>query len=262
MTKLLSVIKGKTPGPRRILIYGVHGIGKSTFGAKAENPIFVQTEEGLADIECHKFPMAETFRDIMDAVTALYLEEHDYKTLVLDSGDWAEHLIWADVVARHNLRGKKTIGSIEEIGYAKGYTMALTQWREMLDGFDGLVRKRGMSIIIIAHAKIERFQDPESEAYDRYSPRLHKHAAHMVQEWCSEVLFANYKVHTVKRSDSFDSEKEKSRAIGSGERILRTTERPAFLAKNRLGLPDEIPLDYEAFAAYVRGDKQEQKGTP
>jgi hypothetical protein len=109
-----------------------------------------------------------------------------------------------------------------------------------------------MTVVLIAHAKIEKFENPETVPYDRYSPRLHKLASALVQEWADEVLFATYKVHTIKVDEGFN--KAKHNGVSTGERIIRTVERPAHVAKNRLGLPEEIPLDYRVFAALVRGE--------
>ena len=106
-----------------------------------------------------------------------------------------------------------------------------------------------MTVILIAHAKIERFENPETESYDRYVPRLHKYARAVVQEWCDEVLFATYKVYTKVTDEGFN--RKKAKGMGSGERVIRTTERPAHLAKNRLNLPDELPLDWPAYAQYI-----------
>ncbi len=60
------------------------------------------------------------------------------------------------------------------------------------------------------------------------------------------------KVHTKTTTEAFD--RKRVQGVGSGERTLRTTERPAHVAKNRVGLPDELPLDYRLYAASVRGE--------
>ncbi len=248
MTLLAQVQSGRAVAPRRIMLYGTHGIGKSTFGSMAEKPVFIQTEDGLGEIDCDRFPLAENYAQVIDALGALYTEEHDYKTVVIDSLDWLERLIWAEVCR------KRGVQSIEDIGYAKGYAFALTQWREVLDGLSALrdpVNGRGMQIVLIAHAKIEKFENPETDSYDRYSPRLHKLASAIIQEWCDEVLFATYRVHTRQVDEGFD--RKVAKGIGSGERIIRTTERPAHVAKNRLNLPDELPLDYREYAAFLPG---------
>lgn len=246
MKLLEQVQRGRAAAPRRVLVYGTHGIGKSTFGSMAERPIFVQTEDGLGGIDCERLPLATRYGDVLNALCELYSEPHEYRTVVIDSLDWLERLIWAEVCARRGVE------SIEDIGYAKGYTFALTQWREVLAGLEALRNDRGMMVILIAHAKIERFENPETEGYDRYSPRLHKLASAIIQEWCDEVLFATYRVHTRKVDEQFG--RAQHRGVGTGERIIRTTERPAHVAKNRLSLPDEIPLDYRIYAAFVRGE--------
>ncbi len=242
-TLLEKVLSGVRPAPRRVMLYGVHGIGKTTWGSQAARPVFVQTEDGLGGIECARFPLAETYAQVIEALSALYAEAHDYQTVVIDTLDWLERLIWADVCR------KRGVESIEDIGYAKGYVFALTEWREVLEGLNALRNARGMTVILIAHSQIEHFEDPETDSYDRYAPRLHKHASAIVQEWCDEVLFATYKVHTKQVEEGFG--RKKSKGIGSGERVVRTTERPAHVAKNRLNLPDELPLDYAAYAAHL-----------
>ncbi|MBI5864925.1 MAG: ATP-binding protein [Planctomycetes bacterium] len=245
--KLLNQIqRGKTVAPRRALVYGVHGVGKSTFGSMAERPIFVQTEDGLGTIECEKFPVAIQYTDVIAALSALYSEEHEYRTVVIDSADWLERLIFADVCK------KRGVESIEDIPYGKGYVFALTNWREVLQGLDALRNERGMTVILLAHAQIERFANPETDTYDRYSPRLHKQASALVQEWCDEVVFATYAIHTKTTDEGFG--RKRVQGIGTGERVIRTTERPAHVAKNRLNLPDEIPLDYSVYAAFARGE--------
>ena len=50
MSMLESIQSGRESKPPRIMIYGSEGVGKSTFGASAPNAIFVQTEDGLGEI--------------------------------------------------------------------------------------------------------------------------------------------------------------------------------------------------------------------
>lgn len=117
-----------------------------------------------------------------------------------------------------------------------------------------------MTIILIAHARIERFENPETDTYDRYTPRLHRLASQLIMEWCDEVLFAAYRVHTKQTDAGFD--RKRTQAIGTGERILRTTERPAHVAKNRLNLPAELPLDWDAYARFftpIKGEVHDGK---
>jgi hypothetical protein len=243
MTGLASILTGSTPGPRRILIYGTAGIGKSTFATCAPAPVVLQTEDGLGGIDCHKFPVAHSIDEVMSALAALFDGDHAYRTVVIDSLDWLERLIWAKVCA------DRQVTTIEDIGYGKGYTFALPLWRDVIDGLAALRERRGMTVILIAHTRIERFENPETEPYDRYVPRLHKTASALITEWCDEVLFATYKVFTKATDEGFHQ--KRVQGLGTGERVLRTTERPAHVAKNRLALPDELPLAWSAFARHL-----------
>lgn len=136
--------------------------------------------------------------------------------------------------------------SIEDAGYGKGYVAALNLWRQYIDGLNALRDDRGMAVVQIAHTDIKRFDSPEHDPYDRYVIKLHARAAALLQEHSDIVLFANYRISTVKADVGFN--KKVSRAVGSGERVIHTVERPAFLAKNRYDLPDTLPLEWSAFA--------------
>ena len=250
MSLMDMINKGPTPGPRRLMVYGVHGVGKSTFGASAPESIFIPTEDGLADIDCDSFPLCHTLEEAQAAMRAVFSETHDYKTLVIDSLDWMERMVWESVC----LAGGKQ--NISDFGFGKGYAMALAEWQKILAMLDKIRDRQDMHVLLLAHAKIERFENPETEAYDRYSPRLHKGASGIVQEWASEVLFANYKVFT-KTKDEGGFRGERTIGIGTGERVLRTSYRPAHEAKNRLALPDEIPLDWAALAKHFPENKED-----
>ncbi|MFH1680590.1 MAG: ATP-binding protein, partial [Candidatus Eisenbacteria bacterium] len=243
MKLLEQVTRGKTPAPRRVLLYGTHGVGKSSWAAQAPRPVFLQTEDGLGEIDCNRFPLTTSFAGAMQVLSELYREPHPYQTMVVDSLDWMERLIWEAVCQKHGVE------SIEDIGFAKGYVFALTQWRDLLDGLSALRDHRSMTVILIAHSRIERFENPETESYDRYVPRLHKLAGPLVQEWCDEVLFATYKIYTKTTERGFN--RKRTQGVGTGERIVYTQERPAHVAKNRLNLPDPIPLNWEAYAQHI-----------
>ncbi|MBN1512121.1 MAG: AAA family ATPase, partial [Phycisphaerae bacterium] len=76
MKLLEQVQRGPVAAPRRTLLYGVHGVGKSSWGAIADAPIFIQTEDGLADIDCQRFPLATKYADVLAALGELYTEPH------------------------------------------------------------------------------------------------------------------------------------------------------------------------------------------
>ena len=245
MSLLETIQSGRENRPPRIMIYGSEGIGKSTFGANAPAPIFIQTEDGLGEINCRKFPMSKAISDVIGQLTALRDEQHDFQTIVIDSLDWLERLIFDEVCREYGVR------SIEKAdgGYGRGYTHALTHWRKVIALLNELRDKRGMVVVLIAHAKVERFEDPESAAYDRYTPRLNKHSASLICEWVDTILFATRRFRVQKENAGFSGERTIAAPIGAagGERIVRTVGSPACIAKNRHGLPAELPLSWEAF---------------
>lgn len=232
--------RGRVSAPRRTLLYGVQGIGKSTWAASAPEPIFLPTEEGLNDVDTSSFPVLRTWQDVTGAVEALYTKQHSFKTVVIDTLDWLEQIIWRELCAVEKKQ------NIEAFGYGKGYTMVLPYWRYLLEGLDALRSDRGMHVILLAHSEIKRFESPTTPAYDRFGPRIHKAAAAVLQEWCDEVLFANWRVFV----SAVDADKDKGRGIGTGERVVHTTEQPYCAAKNRLGLPETLPLTWEDYAKH------------
>ena len=244
MSLIGSITKGREQQPPRIMIYGSEGVGKSTFASLAPNPVFIQTEDGLSEIDTSKFPLARTFEDVVMQLQAVRDEQHEYGTLVIDSLDWLERLVWDRVCADYGVK------SIEKAdgGYGKGYVHALTYWRQIVSILNDIRSKRGMAVVMIAHAAVERFEDPEHAAYDRYTPRLHKKACSLVCEWVDAVLFASRRLRV-------DSTTGKAAPVGAdgGERILRTNGSPACIAKNRFGLPTELPLSWAAFVEALKG---------
>jgi hypothetical protein len=239
-----------------LVLYGTEGIGKSTFAAGAPNPVFVPTEDGLGEIDCAKFPLAANYDQVVAALTELRTQQHEFETVAIDSLDWLERLIWDKLCAEFG------VNSIEKVdgGYAKGYTHALTHWREILNHLDALRTGRVMVVVLIAHSKIEKFEDPESPPYDRYTPRLHKHAAALVSEWADAVLFATRRFRTQTDDAGFNRKRTIAHAIGrdGGERVLRCVGGPACVAKNRYGITEDLPLAWAAFMAALTAQHHQQ----
>ena len=238
MTSILSSItRGRTLDAPRIILYGMEGIGKSTFAANFPSPIFIQTEDGLGMIDCAKFPLAKTFDEVFQELVALETEPNEFKTIVIDSLDWLERLIW-DKVAQDS-----KVNNIEQIGFGKGYTMALTFWRIVLDHLETL-HKQGKIILLLAHAVAEDYSDPEVSSLKRFTPRLHKTARSLVAEYVDVILLA-------------------TRAFGAAKgdqnnpRIVRTEASPYQVAKSRFSIPAELPLDADAVLYSIKQAQNE-----
>ena len=239
---LASLNRLSAPKPPRIVIYGPHGIGKNSFAGSAPRPVLINIEDGHPSGQpIDAFPKAENFQDVMDAMAALYAELHDFETLVVDSLDWLEPLVWAETVRRNNVANpSKPWASIEDAGYGRGFVATLDVWREYLDAINALRNDKGMAVIQTAHAEVKRFDSPETEPFDRYQIKLHEKAAAIVQEQCDIVAFGNYRVSISKSDVGFN--KKVARAVGGAQRVVFLEERPAFHAKNRYSLPASVDL--------------------
>lgn len=248
---LASIQRGPRLLPPKLCLYGVGGIGKTTFAAGAPKPIFIQTEDGQGVLDLARFPKIESWAELIEAVGVLYNDKHDFETVVLDSLDFAEPMLWKHTAAAHNEK------DIESFGYGKGYVHAADQFRVLLDGLDALRNERGMAVILIGHSETKKFESPDSSTYDRYQLRLHSRLGHLVHDWSDALLFANYETAVITEKEAFN--RERKRATGRGVRVMYTEERPAFWAKNRYALAPKIEMTW---AAFVGGMGQVEEETP
>lgn len=239
---LSNVKTGTSDFPARILLYAPGGIGKTKYGASAPSPIFIQTEDGLGSIDVPHFPLAKSWEEVEQAMASLYIEPHSYKTLIVDSLDWYEPLIWAQVIKENPNNSKgKVVNDINDYGYGEGYKMATAKWLDFLDKCNKLRIDKGMTIIFLAHDEVKKFDDPEKGTYNYYGPKLNKSGAEKVMEWVDVILFANYQVTIATDKGAFGGP-DKVRILGQGTRVVVTQERPSCMAKNRYNLPSEIQI--------------------
>jgi len=259
-----SISKTRHASPPRIVLHGQEKVGKSTFFAgglvngmrheSAPRPIFIRTEDGLNGIDTDAFPLAETYAQVIEAIGALATEAHDFKTVVIDSADWLERLIHAQVIATCTLevRGTKTMESAHG-GYGKAYGIALSYWREVLSGLDYLNKTRGMIVGLICHSSIVPFNDAINEPIDRIDIKLHKPgkgtgARDLILEWADIIGYAQREVF-VRQQATVDGKKVARGASQAGAtHKLRLDSSPSFVAGNRYGLPDTLPLNWQAFS--------------
>lgn len=230
---LNSLRSGKQKSPYRVMFYGPPGIGKSTWAAMPDT-LMINIEDGLDHIDCVSTPKMESYEQVLDVLDAVIQQDHQFKRIAIDSVDWLEKLIFDYVVRKAN---KETIKNIEDFGYGKGYTFAQAEWRDLVARLEWIRLNKGISIIMLAHSLVKTMYMPDLEPFDKYVVRMHQKSQDILVDWVDVVLFANYFV-------SVDGEKKKAK--GSGERRVYTSPRPAYLAKNRAGLPETIPFQLNA----------------
>lgn len=234
---LNQITRGKVESPHFILAYGPDGVGKSTLAAHAPDPVFIPVEKGTNNLDVARFPTPKSYADVRNALIQLRDEKHNFKTVVVDTADHLEALIWRAVCEAD----PKSEGSIEKVGggYGKGYTEALRTWREFGELCLDLWNK-GINVILLAHSEVKAFNDPYTpQAYDRYQVKVNAKAAAYLRELVEVVLFCNFQTLT--------TEKDKKRGISDGTRVMFTERRASFDAKNRVGLPFELALSWEAY---------------
>lgn len=241
---LAKVTKGKQKKPHRVVGYGPEGIGKSSFAAGAPAPIFLPLEDGTNHLDVARFPKAETWKEAREAIRTLINEKHSYETLVVDTLDALEALLWRHMCERDKFADEKQktpLRDIESYGYGKGYTKALEDWRGFLKDLEALSAK-GVHIILLAHSQVKSFKNPAGEDYDRYELKLHQKASGLIKEWAESVLFMNYETFAKK-----DPGTKRVKAFDNGARLIFTERRAAYDAKHRGNLPESLPLSWTDF---------------
>lgn len=230
---MLSITRGPRLRALGVVLYGPEGIGKSTLASQFPSPIFIDLEHGTDTMDIARTDTPKTFNDVLTLMTMI-LEEDEFKTVVIDTADKLEQLITAHVLEAHHL------SSIEDAGYGKGYTYIAEEFVRFLRKCGELI-DAGKNVVIVAHAMMRKFEQPdEMGAYDRWELKLSKKAAPLVKEWADMVLFLNYKTTVV------TDEKTKSKKARGGKRVMYATHHPAWDAKNRFGLDDELDMDFDS----------------
>lgn len=243
---LASIERGRRQKPFCLLVYGPEGVGKSSFAAGAPEPNFIGEARGTDELDVARFPTPERWEEVDEALTVVEREDTGTKTLVLDTLDFLERLIWDFVCRSVNPRKNH----VKDFGFGDGYAMAVDQFAKLTKRLEGLQAQRGVNIVLLAQSQVRTFKNPAGDDYDQYSLNIDKRAASFIRAWPSAVLFANYRVYTNKGEND-----KRIRGISNGARVLNCNPNAAWHAKNRYGLPDEIGLSWEEFASHATGEQ-------
>ena len=246
----MKIISGKIKRAQKVVIYGPEGIGKTTLASKFPDPLFIDTESGTCHLDVKRFESIKSFSDLMDAVTYVGQNPDVCQTLIIDTMDWAEELIIKQVLKEE---GWKNIG---EPGYGLGYVALENKVNLFLSYLSRLI-ELGINVVLTAHAMMRKFEEPGNKgAYDRWELKMAKKTSPVVKEWADTVLFINYETFVVK-----DGKAAKGKVTGTGRRVIYTSHKPEFDAKNRWGLPEEIEAEIEPILPHLLL-KEEPKKEP
>lgn len=254
-SRLAKVQLGRLRNPHTFIVYGPEGVGKTTLACSAPGAIMMDVEDGSSEVETRRYPFTDhpekghvppDYQSILDGIDDLTFSKHEYKTLVIDSADRLESLIWKFVLARDSEPGvrnpKNTVmTSIEDYGYGKGYVMAVDEWRALAAKLDRLRYAKGMDIVIVGHAVVKLFKNPEGDDFDRYQLRINPQAANFLKEWAKVTAFMCFEDGASKAPGA--GKMARSKGFSTGRRLLRTSRSAAVDAKSRLALPEEVEVD-------------------
>lgn len=234
---LMNISSGKVPKAQKVVLYGVEGIGKSTFASQFPNPLFIDTEDSTLHMNVQRFDKPTSWTMLLQQVEFVK-QNKPCQTLVIDTIDWAEEICKRHLMAQGKWTDSSNDYGAKYIALSKEFGNLLNKLSDVID--------QGIHVVVTAHAWLRKKEEPdEMGAYDRYELKLEKKTAPLVKEWADMVLFANYK--TIVITDS----KTNSKKATGGQRMMFTTHRPAWDAKNRMGLADELPFDYGQIAQII-----------
>jgi hypothetical protein len=246
-SRLAAAKKGKIQAPQRWTVYGPEGVGKSSLFSYAPNPLWLDIEDGTAHLDVTRYPfrdgpdghVPQGYAEVLGAIDDLTRAPHGYKTLVIDTADRLEALMWKYIVDRDNAGAGGKLTSVESYGYGKGYQVALDEWRNLCSRLDRLRTTRGMSIAFLAHSVIRTFKNPEATDFDRYQLAVQEKAAGFLKGWSDVVGFLRFE-------EGVNDGPKGSRAKGwsSDQRILCLSRKAAFDAKGR-GMPAEVEVNLD-----------------
>lgn len=234
----MNISRGPVKTAIRVGIYGTEGVGKTTFAARFPGAVFIDTEGSTSHMDVARFDRPESLGDVIDQLSYVLGHPEQIGTVVIDTVDWMEKLVFKAVC------DEKKIQNIEDIGYGKGYVFAKQKMQGILELLDQIVQ-RGIHVVLVCHSMIRKFELPdEMGSYDRYGLKLNeKNIAPLVKEWVDMLLFVNYRTDVVTGEDG-----KTRKGKGGQKRVMYANHSACWDAKNRFGLPDEMPFDYQQIA--------------
>jgi hypothetical protein len=240
---LLSLVtRSRKRRPELGILFGPPGLGKSTLFTKAPNPIYIPCERGLDHITVSKFPRPTSLVEFYRMLLALQNEKHDYETIVIDTADGLELLIWERVCQEGKCK------SIEEFagGYGKGYTRAREIFTGILNQLTEISERT--AVWLVCHSHMKSVNDPIiGTPYDTYEMKLQTKSVEIVRQMVDLILFG--KMEVVINKDT--PRAKKGRGVVTDDRLLYCNPTTGVECKNRMNFPDTMEFSYAAIAKHM-----------
>lgn len=232
---VLSTISKPKDRPVIATICGDSGMGKTTLAATWPKPIVIRAEDGLQAIPAGErpdaFPLIQKVDELWHQLGALLQEQHDYKTLIVDSATALERLFIQHVIDSDPKQPKGINQALG--GYGAGLSAVSAMHQRVRRACGMLNEKKDMHIVFVAHADTEVIELPDQDPYTRYTVRLGKKSIAPYVDDSDIVGFLRLETFTT-------GDGERKKAISDGTRELITYATAANVSKNRFGI--EKPL--------------------
>ena len=233
--------------PPKLILYGRNGIGKSLFASCASSPIFLDLDENIYELPVSSNKTLgvtiKTYDDVMAFLGTLFNQDHEFKTLVVDSLSSLEKLVTERVLKDSNA------SSLASFQYGQGYQKMMPLWEQFLQKLKNLWEHKKITIILLAHFKEKREEHLTGISYMQYQINLYEKASELLRNWCSCVLFAEDEIELKDETVEFNRKISK---VKSSTRILHTDGGTTFLAKNTYNLPAKLPLDWDILFNHIQ----------
>lgn len=212
-------------------------MGKTSLAASFPAPVFIRVEDGLESLGANApmaFPIVQSSQDVLDQLNMLGAEDHQFKTVAIDSVTKLNILIEQEIVAS-DPKHPKSINQANG-GYGAGLAAAAERHRQIKAVCDQLIQYRGINVVFIAHADSEIVELPDQDPYTRYTLRMGKRA---VTHYSDDVdVLAFVKLKTFTRGDG-----DRKQAISDGTRILTCYPTANHVSKNRYSITQDLSFE-------------------
>lgn len=239
MSLQTRITRGKQRTPKRLLVHGAPGVGKSSFAAGAENVLFIDPEKRTGHLDVARVE-PETWIEVLSTVKEV-VDGKAASVLAFSTIDFIEGMVWRHVCEKTGSTNIKDAGG----GWGAGYIMAETEFKRLSNAMEAC-RNAGITCVLEAHSAVKEFKNPDGDNYDVWQIMLHERVKKVLTQRCDAVGFATFEDFARKKAAD-----NKAKAITTGERVLKFGHHPAYETKRGFDLPESMPLEWKHWAEAV-----------
>lgn len=248
----IAVRTGRIFKPRRTVVYGDGGTGKTTAAADIDGVMYFDLNNGseMLDVRRYSFRpndplrghVPNSYEELMGGIGAVYKNPTGISAVVIDLWTDVERLAVGHIIQRDNPADGRVVkgDSLERYGYGAGKQALFDQCREILGKFDKLTT-RGVGVVIIAHSVVVKKNNPGGSDYDHHVIQAldtkEVSMSRYLFGWADEVAFIHFDDKTGKVG-----KRGPEKGITGTNRVLEFDHSAAWDAKARLPMPRVVKV--------------------